>query len=78
MVCFVLIKLISLRHNSYCVQLRLIDVSRIGFSCCTVNMHQGWSAYTELFYGARDNGIAALVYAPSGVTTKVAGDKLSI
>lgn len=43
-----------------------------GYPCCTSNMHQGWPKFTQnLFYATPDNGIAALVYAPSRVKAKV-------
>jgi DUF1680 family protein len=44
-----------------------------GYPCCTTNMHQGWPKFTQnLWYAGNDNGLAALVYAPSKVTAKVA------
>ena len=44
-----------------------------GYACCTSNMHQGWPKFTQnLWYATADNGIAALVYAPSVITTKLA------
>lgn len=44
-----------------------------GYPCCTSNLHQGWPKLTQnLWYATADNGIAALVYAPSAVTAKVA------
>lgn len=44
-----------------------------GYPCCTCNMHQGWPKFTQnLWYATPDNGVAALVYAPSEVTMKVA------
>ena len=44
-----------------------------GYACCTSNMHQGWPKFTQnLWYATPDNGIAALVYAPSEVTVLVA------
>lgn len=46
-----------------------------GYPCCTSNMHQGWPKFTQnLWYVTPDNGVAALVYAPSEVTTRVAGN----
>ena len=44
-----------------------------GYPCCTSNMHQGWPKFTQnLWYATQDRGIAALVYSPSEVKTKVA------
>ncbi len=43
-----------------------------GYPCCTCNMHQGWPKYVQnLFYSTRDNGIAALMYAPCYVNMLV-------
>jgi len=45
-----------------------------GYACCTTNMHQGWPKFTQnLWYSTADNGVAALVYSPSEVTTTVNG-----
>ncbi|MBQ9184796.1 MAG: glycoside hydrolase family 127 protein [Bacteroidales bacterium] len=45
-----------------------------GYPCCLSNMHQGWPKFTaNLWYASSDGGLAALVYAPSSVTAKVAG-----
>lgn len=44
-----------------------------GYPCCTSNMHQGWPKFTQnLWYATADQGVAALVYAPSSVALKVA------
>ena len=44
-----------------------------GYPCCTSNMHQGWPKFTQnLWYATDDGGLAALVFAPSSVTAKVA------
>jgi len=49
-----------------------------GYPCCASNMHQGWPKFTQnLWYDTADNGIAALVYSSSEVTTKVA-DRVEI
>lgn len=43
-----------------------------GYPCCTSNMHQGWPKFTQhTWFASADNGLAALVYAPSKVTAKV-------
>lgn len=45
-----------------------------GYPCCTSNLHQGWPKFTQnLWYATEDNGLAALVYAPSSVKAKVEG-----
>lgn len=44
-----------------------------GYPCCTSNMHQGWPKFTQnLWYATDDNGLAAMVFAPSSVTAYVA------
>lgn len=50
-----------------------------GYACCTSNMHQGWPKFTQnLWYATPDGGLAALVYAPCVVTTRVGGVKVSV
>lgn len=44
-----------------------------GYPCCTCNMHQGWPKFAQhLWMASRDNGLAAIAYAPSTVTAQVA------
>ena len=51
-----------------------------GYPCCTTNMHQSWPKYVQnLYYATRDNGVAALLYAPSEVELLVAdGQSLKV
>lgn len=44
-----------------------------GYTCCTANMHQGWTKFTShLWYATPANGLAALEYAPNTIKAKVA------
>jgi len=44
------------------------------FGCCTANFHQGWPKFTaSLWMATTDDGLAAMLYAPSEVTTTVRG-----
>jgi DUF1680 family protein len=49
------------------------------FGCCTANMHQGWPKLAaNLWMATPDGGLAAVAYAPSEVTTEVAGVPVTI
>src|SRR5690606_36326965 len=46
--------------------------AKSGYTCCYVNMHQGWTKFAQhLWYGTRDKGLAALVYGPNTIRTHV-------
>jgi hypothetical protein len=50
-----------------------------GYPCCTVNMHQGWPKLVRhLWLASADGGLAALVYGPSRVTTRLGDATVSI
>ena len=50
-----------------------------GYPCCLCNMHQAWPKFTQnLWYATADGGLAALVYAPSEVTTQAGGEEVRI
>jgi hypothetical protein len=43
---------------------------RSGYTCCTSNMHQGWTKFaTHLWFRTPTGGVAALAYAPSLLKT---------
>jgi uncharacterized protein len=45
---------------------------RSGYTCCTSNMHQGWTKFaTHLWYATDDGGLAALEYSPNTLTTAI-------
>ena len=47
-----------------------------GYPCCTCNLHQGWpKLVTHLWYASDDGGLAAIIYAPCRITTRVEGGK---
>lgn len=49
------------------------------FGCCTANMHQGWPKFTtHLWMRTRDEGLAALTYAPCTITTQISGIPVQI
>lgn len=44
------------------------------FGCCTSNLHQGWpKLVASLWMATPDDGLAAVAYAPSEVSTRVKG-----
>ncbi len=50
-----------------------------GYPCCTTNLHQGWPKFTQhLWMASADDGLAALYYAPSRVTTEVQGQAVTV
>ncbi|NML41908.1 hypothetical protein HHL17_32285 [Chitinophaga sp. G-6-1-13] len=52
---------------------------RSGYTCCTSNMHQGWTKFaSHLWYGTPDHGLAALSYSPNEVTAKVGKQQQSV
>jgi DUF1680 family protein len=52
---------------------------RSGYTCCTTNMHQGWTKFaSHLWYKTPDNGIAALAYSPSEVTAQLGVTKTQV
>lgn len=52
---------------------------RSGYTCCTANMHQGWTKFTShLWYRTADNGLAALHYSPNELKTKVGDQEVTI
>lgn len=68
--------LISKRHRNFVTTHSGTDQCfglLTGYPCCTTNMHQGWPKFTQhLWMASADNGVAALLYAPSAVKVKVA------
>jgi hypothetical protein len=49
------------------------------FGCCTANMHQGWPKLAaSLWMATNDGGLAAIVYAPSEVTTTIADTAVTV
>jgi uncharacterized protein len=52
---------------------------RSGYTCCTANMHQGWTKFaSHLWYRTEGNGVAALAYSPNVLTTKVGADRTEV
>ncbi len=43
-----------------------------GYTCCTANMHQGWTKFAaHLWFATPDQGLAALIYAPGSIRAVV-------
>ena len=52
---------------------------RSGYTCCTANMHQGWTKFTtHLWYATAQGGLAALEYSPNELKTTVKGENITI
>lgn len=52
---------------------------RSGYTCCTANMHQGWTKFaTHLWYTTPAGALAALEYSPCELKTKVKGQDIRI
>jgi hypothetical protein len=50
-----------------------------GFACCRFDLHMGWAYYVKNMWAATsDNGLAAMAYGPSHVTTKVGSSDVSV
>lgn len=44
-----------------------------GYPCCTCNLHQGWPKFVQnLWLKTKEGGLAAMVYAPSTLSTRIA------
>lgn len=52
---------------------------RSGYTCCTSNMHQGWTKFaSHLWYQTQDDGVAALAYSPCQLTADVGAGKVPV
>lgn len=51
---------------------------RSGYTCCTANMHQGWTKFSQHLWYSTETGLAALEYAPNEIRTKVNGKEVFI
>jgi DUF1680 family protein len=52
---------------------------RSGYTCCTSNMHQGWTKFaSHLWYGTANGGLAALEYSPNILSTKAGVDNTPV
>ncbi|WP_300602134.1 beta-L-arabinofuranosidase domain-containing protein [Niabella sp.] len=60
-------------------QMNNVFGARSGYSCCLANMHQGWPKFVRnLWHKTEQNGIAALVYAPSELSTSIGNQPVTI
>ncbi len=49
------------------------------FGCCTANFHQGWPKFTQsLWMRSPDGGLAATLYAPCEVTTRLGARSVNL
>lgn len=52
---------------------------RSGYTCCLANMHQGWPKFTShLWYATPNNGVAALLFSPNQLTTRVGRNNTNV
>jgi uncharacterized protein len=52
---------------------------RSGYTCCTSNMHQGWTKFaSHLWYATDDGGLAAVEYSPNTLTTTMGNTQIVI
>ncbi len=57
----------------------LVPGPHSGFHCCCYNLHMGWPKFTQhAWMASADGGLAAILYAPNEVKTKVAGADITI
>lgn len=48
------------------------------FGCCLANMHQGWPKFAQHLWMGADDGLAAVAYGPSEVTTEIEGEPVTV
>jgi hypothetical protein len=48
------------------------------YGCCTANMHQGWPKFASNCWMRSEDGLAAVAYAPSAVTTEIDGRRVAV
>ncbi|MDG3583864.1 beta-L-arabinofuranosidase domain-containing protein [Galbibacter pacificus] len=53
--------------------------AKSGYTCCYVNMHQGWTKFTQhLWYKNQQDGLAALVYSPNTISTTIKNETVTV